>query len=330
MKTHQSLGAFLILFTALLLATSADAEGQSREQLRIESDPQAGQVSISYRGRPILTYAHAAGQFKPYIKALFDLSGYNVLLDAPPDHLHHHGIMYGVMVNGINYWQEREDTGVQRSVRIEEPRTGMDERGLPYATFVDVIEWLDPTARGGAKGGEPLLHERRTITVTVDEHNGEVAAQWSADFVVGSRAKSAALSGDPYNGLGVRLSRDFDSRVAHRNAESALDPQRGDPNISKARWSAASIRLPERDSTVTVFGDHANRLGDPVFFLMYRPFAYISATQALDKGALEYQSGAHYRLNYLVTAYSAIPSWEFLRLRGEEWERANRSRMGAP
>lgn len=328
MKTHRSVRA-LILLTALFLAGGADAEGRSRDQLRIESDQQSSQVSISYQDRPVLTYAHAAGQFKPYIKALFDLSGYNVLLDAPSDHLHHHGIMYGVMVNGINYWQEREDTGFQRSVRIEAQQTGVDDRGLPYASFVDVIEWLDPTARGAAKGGEPILHERRTITVTVDETHGEVAAQWSADFLVGGHVKFAVLTGDPYNGLGLRLSRDFDSRVAHRNAETALDPRRGDPNISKARWTAASVSLPERDSTVAVFGDQANRLGDPVFFLMYEPFAYISATQALDRGTLEYASGAHYRLNYLVTAYSAIKSSEFLRLRGEEWERTNRSRVGS-
>ncbi|BFU96434.1 MAG: hypothetical protein NTNFB02_31560 [Nitrospira sp.] len=318
-----------MLLTALSLAGSADAEGTSRDQLRIENDPQSSQLSISYQDRPVLTYAHATGQFKPYIKALFDLSGYNVLLDAPSDHLHHHGIMYAVMVNGINYWQEREDTGFQRSVRIEKQQTGVDERGRPYASFVDVIEWLAPTARSTVDGGEPILHEGRTITVTVDENNREVAVQWSSDFVVGARVKSAVLTGDPYNGLGLRLSRDFDSRVVHRNAEKTLDPRRGDPNILKVRWSAASVSLPVRESTVAVFGDQANRLGDPVFFLMYEPFAYISATQALDKGKLEYESGAHYRLNYLVTTYPKIQSSEFLRLRGEEWERTNRSRIGS-
>ncbi|MDF0645815.1 MAG: PmoA family protein [Nitrospira sp.] len=328
MRTHRSVSA-LILSTALFLAGSTDGDGKSWEQLRIESDPQSAQLTILHKDRPVLIYAHSARQFKPYIKALFDLSGYNVLLDAPSDHLHHHGIMYAVMVNGINYWQERDDTGIQRSLRIEEQRTGVDERGLPYASFVDVIEWLDLTGRGAAEGGEPLLHERRTITVTVDDKNREVAAQWSADFVVGSRVKSAVLTGDPYNGLGLRLSRDFDSRVVHRNAEKTLDPRRGDPNILKARWSAASVSLPARDSTVAVFGDQANRLGDPVFFLMYQPFAYISATQALDKGKLEYESGAHYRLNYLVTTYPEIQSSEFLRLKEEEWERTNRSRMGS-
>lgn len=328
MNSRRSVRAFILL-TALSFAGSTDAEGPSRNQLRIENDPQSGQVSISYQDRPVLIYAHSARQFKPYIKALFDLSGYNVLLDAPSDHLHHHGIMYAVMVNGINYWQEREDTGFQRSLRIEEQRTGLDDRGLPYASFVNVIEWLDLTGRGTDEGGKPILHERRTITVTVNENTGEVATQWSADFLVGARVKSVVLTGDPYNGLGLRLSRDFDSRVVHRNAEKELNPRQGDPNISQARWSAASVTLPTHDSTVAVFGDPANRLGDPVYFLMYEPFAYISATQALDKSALEYESGSHYRLNYLITIYPEMKSSEFLRLRGEEWERRNRSRMGS-
>lgn len=312
-----------LLLSAFLLAVPSYVLGTSPEPLAIADDPQAAQLTISFKNRPILVYAHSAKQFKPYVKELFDLSGYNLLRDAPPDHLHHHGMMYAVIVNGVTYWQERADTGIERSVRIEKQQAGLDDRGLPYASFVDVIEWLDLAGKSAAEGGKPVLQERRTIRVTVDENQKEVAVQWSADFDVSSKT-SVRLTGDPYNGLGLRLPKDFDGRVIHQNAEKTLDPRQGDPNISKTRWSAASVGLPTGASMVAVFGDPGNRLGDSVFFLMYQPFAYIAATQGLDKNALDYPAGARYRLNYLVTVYPEVKTGEFLQRRATEWNRTDR------
>lgn len=287
--------------------------------MKIHRDIEASFITILYQDRPVLLYAHAPNQYKPYIKALFDLSGYNVLLDAPPDHDHHHGIMYAVMINGINYWHERNDTGFQRSVGIESEQVGIGIGGRPYASFVDTIDWLDPAGRGTSEGEESFLRERRVISVTVDERTKEVAVQWSADFHVGDHAASITLTGDLYNGLGLRLVSDFDGRVSHRNSNQMLDPRQGDPSISKARWSAASISFPQQFSTVAVFGDASNKLGETVFFLMWEPFAYISATQALNVNTLEYQAGAQFRLNYLVAIYPETKSPEFLEERSRDW-----------
>lgn len=327
MKILQFLG-YLVVHVALFVTVPTTVWSMDTAPLHIENDAASAQLTISFNHRPVLVYAYSARQYKPYIKALFDLSGYNVLLDAPADHLHHHGIMYAVMVNGVNYWQERQETGTERSIRIEGQQVGINERGLPYASFIDVIEWLDPAGRGTPEGEQPFLQERRTISVTVDEPNKEVAVQWSADFAVGTHTKSIVLTGDPYNGLGLRLSKDFDSRVTHRNSEKTLDSREGDPNISKARWTAASINLAAQASMVAVFGDLGNHLGDPVYFLMYKPFAYISATQALDKNKLEYPAGARYRLNFLVTVYPQVKGSEFLQKRAQDWERAGFQTVG--
>jgi hypothetical protein len=316
----------LIILFGMLSAFPESTGAEAEPSMLFQRDRDSSRLTILYRGQPILVYAHAPNQYKPYIKVLSDLSGYNVLLDAPPDHDHHHGIMYAVMINGRNYWQEREDTAIERSLGIEQERTGTDSSGRSFATFTDVIDWLDRAGRGTPEGERPFLRERRMITLTVNEPTREVAVHWSAEFEVGTHAKSIALTGDPYNGLGLRLVRDFDGRVAHRNSHQALDPRDGDPNISQARWSAASLRLPERSSTVAVFGDAANRLGNPVYFLMWEPFAYISATQALDKNTLNYAAGERFRLNYLVAVYPDIRSAELLEQRAQEWERT-RSRQ---
>ena len=57
-------------------------------------------LEVRYKGQKILVYAFATNQFKPYVRELYTLRGENVTRDAPPDHLHHHGLMYAVYVNG--------------------------------------------------------------------------------------------------------------------------------------------------------------------------------------------------------------------------------------
>ena len=52
---------------------------------------------------------------------------------------------------------------------------------------------------------------------------------------------------------------------------------------------------------------------------MLEPFAYLSATQALDKKPLEYAVGDKFNLSYLVTVYSGPKPADFLQRRYEGW-----------
>ena len=128
------------------------------------------------------------------------MSGWNVLTDAPADHSHHHGVMYGVQVNGHNFWQEPPDAGIQQSVRIQGRRAVTRKNGAAEAGFIHVINWVAADDRGSTDGQKALLQERRRITARVDPVNREVAVEWQATFVVGSR--NVVLTGDNYNGLG--------------------------------------------------------------------------------------------------------------------------------
>ena len=47
---------------------------------------------------------------------------------------------------------------------------------------------------------------------------------------------------------------------------------------------------------------HPNARGDAAFFTMRSPFAYLSATQELDRDPLVYKSGDRFALNYLIAA----------------------------
>ena len=134
-------GPALAAFVASFPAAAANppitiARRQTRENWRSR-----------YKGRKLLVYAFATNQFKPYVRELYTLRGENVLRDAPPDHLHHHGMMYAICVNGINFWEEQTAPGVEKHVEclFSSPRS--DPKGVPTAHFTELIHWLAPTNR---------------------------------------------------------------------------------------------------------------------------------------------------------------------------------------
>ena len=53
---------------------------------------------------------------------------------------------------------------------------------------------------------------------------------------------------------------------------------------------------------------------------MRTPFAYLAATQALDKEPLVYQAGQTFELNYLVLLYSGEKPATALNERAQLWE----------
>ena len=63
------------------------------------------------------------------------------------------------------------------------------------------------------------------------------------------------LTGDKYNGLGIRPAREFDLVAVHSNSEQTFEPQSIEPNLSRARWSAVALNGPSRQATVALYGD---------------------------------------------------------------------------
>ena len=73
-------------------------------KLRIAQD--GSTISIYDGQRPLLRYRYADVPKKPYVDQLFSPAGVEVLRDSPPDHKHHHGLMYALAVDKINFWEE--------------------------------------------------------------------------------------------------------------------------------------------------------------------------------------------------------------------------------
>jgi Methane oxygenase PmoA len=279
-----------------------------------------GLLELGYNERPILVYAFATNQFKPFVRALYTLQGDNVLLDAPPDHLHHHGLMYAIRVNGINFWEERDQPGYERPIRLLLPQTGRSSSGLPRAWFTQVIDWVsNKDATVADTSAVALLIERRTLTVTIDEKLGELALDWHAEFEVGRGAAKVTLAGANYNGLGLRLPEAFNRVAQHQNSENAPYVTNGKGDVSPAKWSSVSHSLDGRNITVALFGHPTTERGLPTFFTMVQPFTYLSVTQGLDKAPLEYSAGDKFSLDCRLVVYAEHKAPDFLQQRWSNW-----------
>ena len=79
-------------------------------------------VSVSNGDKPLLRYRHSGVPLKPYVDQLFSPAGVQVLRDSPHDHQHHHGLMFAVAVDGVDFWSELPHspfgTQKQRSLKV--------------------------------------------------------------------------------------------------------------------------------------------------------------------------------------------------------------------
>lgn len=311
----------LIIATAALVIPSS-----SRGDLTIEAASQPTSWTLKQDGKPVLVYTFSPQSFKPYVKALYTTSGRNVLRDSPYDHLHHHALMYGIKVNGVNFWEEVSGSGVQRVIQTSEPKL-IAGNGSNQAEIHQLLHWVTPEDAFLPSTNSPaLLIEQRTITLTVDPQTQEVAVSWRSKFEVGTKTNVVTLTGANYHGLGMRFSQELDSLANHFTGEGSPDLSNNKQDASAHNWTAISFKDNTAPITLALFGHSANARGKANFFSMKTPFAYLSATQGLEKEPLVYRRGEHFELNYLVCLYPEIKSVQSLESRYRKWESAPRAR----
>jgi len=305
---------------ALFLAGLSAAPAWAANPLVVKSAAAPTEWTITQGTNTLLVYAFAAGKFKPYVKALAPLGGVNLLRDAPHDHLHHHGLMYGIMVNGLDFWAETPGSGVQKPVASPPPEVSVGPDGQPRVTIRQTLHWLAPADAFLPDSPKvALLVEQRTLVLTVNEPDGEVALRWTSAFEVGGQTNTVTLTGREYLGLGMRFLEELDPLAEHRNTDGQPDLAGTKQDASQHSWAAVSFDRPGQPATIAVFGLPANAGGDAHFFSMKRPFAYLAATQGLDKEPLIYHTGDKFTVNYLVTVYPELRAKDFLDRRGKTW-----------
>jgi len=308
-----------IAITLLFLKTDP-SHGAS---LTITQDSSPGQAEVLYQGRPLLVYVYHSAPFKPYVKALYTLQGDNILRDAPSDHLHHHGLMYAIRINGINFWEELPDSGREIPAGALETKIEEAKDGRAQATLTQRILWVGPGSENLAPPtaqAKALFIERRQIRVSVQEANQQVAVGWHAEFEVGPAAEKVVLTGSDYNGLGLRFPESFDHQCRFGNSDGLPYPTQGVRDVLPVRWSVATGTVNEHEISVALFGQPTARAGREHFFSMIKPFAYLSVTQGLDKQPLNYARGEKFLLDYLLTVTPGSASLANLEKQYQVWQ----------
>jgi hypothetical protein len=317
--THTAMTRALSL--ASFVAAALAAQAADTAPFALAATRHTTEWTITHRGRTLMVYAFHPQMFKPYVKELATLDGVNILRDAPSDHLHHHALMYGIRVNGLNFWEETPGCGIEKVIQTPEPEIGVGPQGRSQVRLRQTLHWVAP--QDAFLPDSPkvaLLVEQRTLTLTVDEAQKEVALQWKSEFTVGERTNQVTLSGANYHGLGMRFLEDLDPVALHRLASGQPDLSGNKQDVSAQKWGSVAFDQPAQSTTVALFGHPSNARGDSVFFSMKTPFAYLSATQGLDKQPLTYRAGESFALNYLVAVYPEFKSPEALRARSQQWE----------
>jgi hypothetical protein len=292
-----------ILLVLMMLSPTAGAQ-----QIVMDANTLTARVG----GTPVLQYRYANVPFKPYIKELCTPSGIDVLLDAPPDHLHHHALMFACAVNDVDFWGE----AVGQAGGHFEPQPGKQRHqrfdGVSVGHFTETIRWISKPSN------ELLLIEHRTVAATRVEK--ATLLLWESILTVPEGRKSAVLSGSHYHGLGLRFIRSMDGTGEFRNPDN--EPGvifRGEERLTRSRWCAYTAQADGKTVTVAMFDHPQNPRHPATWFTMAKPFAYMSATLKLHEEPLKLDKGKRLILRYGVALWDGRPEMEQIETVYKEW-----------
>ena len=292
MARFRDVEVTLLLVICVFAVTSAyGTVGQ--ERLRVITEVNV--VSVCSGERVLMSYRYADVPFKGYMQQLFTPGGVNVLRDAPADHLHHHGLMFAVAVDGVNFWEEQQAPGRQEHRAFADMKIDK-KKDVPVAAFTERLEWVNP------RNKELLLRESRTIEVCRWLQPAVTILTWEGKFEPPSGKESVTLSGSPYFGLGMRFLQSMDTGGQFRNADEKSGVL--ETNDKQAAWCSYRANADGKPVTIAMFDHPKNERHPATWFTMDNPFAYLSATLGLHKEPLKITAG-----NPLVVRYG-VALWD--------------------
>jgi hypothetical protein len=264
----------------------------------------ANSLTVRIGAAPLLQYRYADVPFKPYVKELFTPAGVNVLLDSPPDHSHHHGLMFACDVNGVDFWGEvNGQPPVGKEIHEQLGVTGMTSpQGQQWSGFTEGLRWVSQ------KDNELLLMEHRTISAGRVGQPAVTVLTWESRLAVPEGRKSVMLTGAHYHGLGMRFIRSMDNDGEFRNPDN--DPGvifRGEERLSRSRWCAYTAKADGKLVTAAMFDHPDNPRRPATWFTMAKPFAYLAATMRLHEQPLKVLADKPLVLRYGVAVWDGRP-----------------------
>ena len=282
------LTAAALLGVFLAGALSAGAQ----EPLEITSDEAV--VTVKTADCPVAAYQFQPKPRKGFLDQLLSPAGVNILRDAPADHLHHHGLMFAIAVDGVDFWSEHEQCGYQKHAELADVKA-YRRHGQSWCTFAQQVDWVGPDAEA------LLLKEARTIDVCRMSDGGPTVVTWQARLEPPPGKSSVTITGSPYFGLGMRFVESMDKGGKFVNADGKTGVE--GTNDVRSAWCAYSAAADGKPVTVTMFDCPANPRFPATWFTMDSAFAYMAVTLNLSKEPLVIESGKPLELRYAVALW---------------------------
>ncbi|MBN2577541.1 MAG: PmoA family protein [Pirellulales bacterium] len=308
MKNH------LRFFTRCIvwLFAAAAAAGGAEKSMPLKLEQGEGQLQILRGQKPALEYQIQPAPAKPYVQRLFTPGGVQILRDHVPDHKHHHGLMFALKADGLDFWSENPDCGRQRPGRLREFPPAVHD-GLSRAGFEQTLNWTGPMS------DRPVLREARRLEVYAAADLGATLMTWRSQLAASSGKAAVELSGDHFFGLGMRFVPSMDRSGEFFFSDKAKsEPVRGSERLTSARWCAYRSAVDGRPVTVALF-DHPRNPRHPNRFFTMRPFAYLAATLNLWKEPLRIEAGKSLTLRYGVALWDGRPAASAIEQLYQRW-----------
>jgi len=277
-KTARSWKRIIFLSAMMFLVPGTSL---AEDEKSLPSNPQMQLVlgkdylSIGSGNKPILRYHYRQVPNKPYVAELFTPEGINILQDSPPDHSHHHGLMYALTIDGINFWEEKnkETSGIEK--HQEFVNSFLDENeSRSTAGFTERLDWSHPQTQNA------LITENRTIQVNCLKEEEATQITWTSRLTTAPGVETATLTGTVYHGLGIRFLKAMDKKgTFFCGAPGQI--HHGDERLKEANWSAFTAAADGKAITVAMFNHPANPVQPAIWFAIDQRYNYLSATLGL-------------------------------------------------
>jgi len=281
-----------------------------------------GRVEFRCGDKVVLRYRATKDSRKQYVEELRTPAGLSLLDNAPPDHPWHHGMMFALIVDGVNFWEEPTPNSpssaqLGRQQLASKPVARGADAKLPFASVTHDVVWQ-------VDGGSPKLAEHRIVAMASHPQNADLLLTWHSQLAVAREAKTVDLSGTHYHGVGLRFSPEFTGRVTVVLPD-AIDLSRvrhlvrGSEVLYGTAWCGYHARLPKGSLTVAMFAAPHESNHPTLWFTMDSPFTFLSATLGLDKQPLRLAASEQLTITYGLAAWDRQVHREQIERTYDEW-----------
>lgn len=279
----------------LFLAPAAlQASGKSLRLVHTQGE----KAAAFYGDKPLLDYRYDPSRPKSYVHPLYLPNGQPVCVDGPPDHVHLRGLMVAWShVNGIDFWGEvnpaRHGAIVHQKFERLTEKTPLE--------IVATQHWIAE--------GKLLLIERRTLRIPVPTADG-IMLEWITEFTPHQEPVSVGTDKHVYNGLGLRF---LPSMVLGDTLNSKGTSEISKANGEPALWCSYFGKLESGEMAGVAIFDHPGNPRHPSpFFVMNKPYGYLSAAPSFNKEPFPLKPGDRLRFHWGVLSFMGEPKPEVL------------------